>query len=63
MPKRNLEIKCYFFVMSSVVETSLVFSEIIVRDSSTARNDRLSEFIEYYANKADAKLPNGAKRR
>ena len=28
-----------------------------------ARNDRLSEFIEYYANKADAKLPNGAKRR
>jgi hypothetical protein len=36
MPKRNLEIKCYFFVMSSVVETSLVFSEIIVRDSSTA---------------------------
>jgi hypothetical protein len=28
-----------------------------------ARNDRLSEFIEYYANKADAKLPNRVKRR
>ena len=40
---------------------SLVFGKIV--EILCARNDRLSEFIEYYANKADAKLPNGAKRR